>query len=79
MHRRQLCDMMLKCELRCITGNSGGDEALYLSPVCARAVPSFKKQRFSARLALMTRRVDCIPVSEQFDRISRVGSRLLNG
>ena len=33
-----------QCELRCVTGNSGGDEALYLSPVYAGAVPSFKKQ-----------------------------------
>jgi hypothetical protein len=67
------------CELRCITSNSSDDEALHLSPVYAGSVPSFKKERFSARLALVTRRVGCNPVSEQFDRISRVGRHLLNG
>ena len=45
-----------QCELRCVTSNSGDDEALYLSPVYPGAVPSFKKQRFSARLALVTRK-----------------------
>ena len=68
-----------QCELQCITSNSGDDKALYLPPMNARVAPSFKKLRFSARLAFVTRKVGCSPASEQFDRIRRVGRHLLYG
>ena len=74
--RQAVVRLHAQCELRCIASNSGDDKALNLPPVYAGAVPTFKKQRFSARLALVTRRVGCNPVSEQFNRISLVGRHL---